>query len=225
MKIRVFRSREIAAIRKSPPPRDAHAGQFLALLRRSCVKAAMIGALTAATESLPGLGNALSLVFGELLGAEMLATTQRTLVEETFRLYGLNLPVALQNTLVRKVQLFGTGASVAGDGLGRSLLRHLLQRAGGVLSRRVVPLAAVVSSALANASVTYAIGKRAQAAARLRGAPITAMPDAIRAFTGVDERRIAAWSLLAVKSALAAIGKAMATLAKAPLRRKGTKRA
>lgn len=185
----------------------------------------MIGALTAATESLPGLGNALSLVFGELLGAEMLATTQRTLVEETFRLYGLNLPVALQNTLVRKVQLFGTGASVAGDGLGRSLLRHLLQRAGGVLSRRVVPLAAVVSSALANASVTYAIGKRAQAAARLRGAPITAMPDAIRAFTGVDERRIAAWSLLAVKSALAAIGKAMATLAKAPLRRKGTKRA
>ena len=168
----------------------------------------MIGACTAATESLPGLGKALGMVFGELVDAEMLAVTQRELIEATFRLYGLRLPAALQNTLVRKVQLFGTGASVVGDALGRNLLHRLLRRAGGMVTRRMVPVAAIVSSALANASVTYAIGKRAQAAARLPQASIADMPDAMRAFTGIDERRIAAWSLSAVKYAVAGIGKA-----------------
>ncbi len=221
--MRVSRSREIVAIRKPSPPRDAQAAQFLALLRRSCVRAATIGALTAAAESLPGLGKTLSLVFGELLDAEMLAATQRTLVEETFRLYGLDLPASLQNTLVRKVQLFGTGASVVGDAIGRGLLRRLLEGASSVVARRILPSAAVVSSALANASVTYAIGKRAQATARLHGTIIGGMPDAIRAFTGIDERRIAAWSLSAIKSAFAGFSKALvdtAKLAKVPLRPK-----
>ena len=208
MKSSIVRSRETAAIRRPARPADPHARRFLILLQRKCVHAATIGACTAATESLPGLGKALGLAFGELIDAEMLAVTQRELVEETFRLYGLNLPTALQNTLVRKVQMLGTGASVAGDALGRSLLRRLLRRAGSVVARRAVPGAAIVSSALANASVTYVIGKRAQAAARLSRIPIAGMPDALRAFSGVDERRIAAWSLSAVKGAVAGVGKA-----------------
>lgn len=208
MKSLVIRSRKIVAIRRPARAADPHAAAFLALLRRKCVRAATIGACTAAAESLPGLGKALGVVFGELIDAEMLATTQRELIEETFRLYGLNLPTALQNTLVHKVQLFGASASVAGDAIGRGLLHRLLRRAGGLVARRAVPVAAIVSSALANASVTYAIGKRAQAAARLSQASINGMPDALRAFTGIDERRIAAWSLGAVKSVLVGIGKA-----------------
>lgn len=192
-------------------------------MRRKCVRAATIGACTAAAESLPGLGKALGVVFGELIDAEMLAATQHELIEETFRLYGLNLPAALQNTLVHNVLLFGTGASVAGDAIGRGLLHHLLRSAGNLVARRALPVAAIVSSALANASVTYAIGKRAQAVARLPQAPIAGMPDALRAFSGIDERRIVAWSLGAVKGAIAGIGKAMAgaaSVVKSPLRRK-----
>lgn len=208
MKSIAVRRREIVAIRRPARPVDPHAAEFLALLRRGCVRAATIGACTAAVESLPGLGKALGVVFGELVDAEMLAVTQRELVEETFRLYGLNLPIVLQNTLVHKVQLFGTGASVAGDAIGRGLMHRLLRQAGGIVARLAVPVAAIVSSALANATVTYAIGKRAQAAARLPQAPLANMPDALRAFTGIDERRIAAWTLGAVKSAIAGIGKA-----------------
>jgi uncharacterized protein (DUF697 family) len=221
MKSLVVRSREIVAIRRSSRPADPHAAAFLALLRRKCVRAATIGGCTAAAESLPGLGKALGVVFGELVDAEMLAATQRELVEETFRLYGLQLPAALQNTLVHNVLLFGTGASLAGDAIGRGLLHRLLRRAGGLVARRAVPVAAIVSSALANASVTYAIGKRAQAAARLPQASIAGVPDALRAFTGVDERRIAAWSLSAVKSAIAGIGKAAMQVAKAARPRRG----
>lgn len=208
MKSLVVRSREIVAMRGPRRVADPHAAAFLALLRRKCMRAATIGGCSAAAESLPGLGKALVVVFGELVDAEMLATTQRELVEETFRLYGLHLPTALQNTLVNKIQYFGMGASLAGDALGRGLLQRLLRRAGGMVAQRAVPVIAVVSSAVANASVTYAIGKRAQAAARLPQSSIADMPDALRAFTGVDERRIAAWSLSAVKSALAGIGKA-----------------
>ena len=221
MKSLVVRSREIVAIRRSPRAADPHAVAFLALLRRKCVRAATIGGCTAAAESLPGLGKALGVVFGELIDAEMLAATQRELVEETFRLYGLQLPATLQNTLVHNVLLFGTGASLAGDAIGRGMLHRLLRRAGGLVARRAVPVAAIVSSAVANATVTYAIGKRAQAAARLPQASIAGMPDALRAFTGVDERRIAAWSLSAVKSAIAGIGKTAMRVAKAAKPRRG----
>ena len=145
MKSLVVRSREIVAIRRPARSADPHAAAFLVLLRRKCVRAATIGACTAAAESLPGLGKVLSVVFGELIDVEMLATTQRELVEETFRLYELKLPTALQNTLVNKVQLFGMGASMAGDALGRGLLHRLLCRAGGVVARRAVPVAAIVS--------------------------------------------------------------------------------
>lgn len=223
MKSLVVRSREIVAIRRPARPPDPHAKEFLALLRRKCVRAATIGACTAAAESVPGLGKALGVVFGELIDAEMLAATQRELIEETFRLYGLNLPAALQNTLVHKVLLFGTGASVTGDAIGRGLLHRLLRSAGSLVARREVPVAAIVSSALANASVTYAIGKRAQAAARLPQAPISGLPDALRAFTGIDERRIVAWSLGAAKVVITGIGKTMAgaaSIVKTPLRRK-----
>jgi len=225
MKPPAAKSREVKAVRKAKttPDRDPRDAQFVALLRRKCMRAASIGALTAAAESLPGFGKALSLVFGELLDVEMLAGVQRELVEETFQLYGLELPAAMQNALVRKVQLAGSAASVAGDALARGILHRALRRVGSLVAARVVPVAAVFSSALANATVTYAIGKRAQAVARLRESPIAGMPDALRAFTGLDERRVFTWSLAAAKDALSAITKAVGRAA-APLRAKKKKR-
>ncbi len=187
--------------------------QFIALLRRKCLRAAGIGALTAASESIPGLRRVLGLVFGELLDAAFLAAVQRELIDETFALYGLHLPAAAQSTLVNKVLLVGTGASAAGDAFVRSMLRRALGRAGSMVTRRVLPIGAIVSSAFANATVSYAIGKRAQAVARLREAPIGGMPDVLRSFTGIDERRIFMWSLAAVKSSLGLIGKALGKMA------------
>jgi hypothetical protein len=208
MKAMIVRARAGKALHKSAPRRDPRDARFLALLRGKCMRAAAIGALTAAAETLPGLGKTLSLVFGELLDAEMLAATQRELIEETFRLYDLRMPARLQDALLRKVQFVGAGASVAGDAFTRGLLRRGFARLGSAFARRAVPLAAVASSAFANAATTYAIGQRARAVARLGEAPIGNLADAVRAFTGVDERRITAWSLGAIKHALAGIGAA-----------------
>jgi hypothetical protein len=216
--MKALTTREVKAVRKGQPraKRDPKEAQFLALLRRKCVRAATIGALTAAAESLPGFGKALGLVFGELVDVEMLAGVQRELIEETFQLYQLDLPAAVQKTLVRKVQLAGSAASVAGDALTRGLLHRALRRVGSMVAARAVPVAAVVSSAFANAAVTYAIGKRAQAVARLRDAPIAGMPDAVRAFTGIDERRLFTWSLTAAKDALAAVTRVVRKAARRP---------
>jgi uncharacterized protein (DUF697 family) len=197
--------------------------QFVALLRRKCMRAASVGAFTAACESIPGLSRVLGLVFGELMDAQFLAKIQRELIEETFALYELELPESVRGTLIHKVQFVGTSVSVAGDAMARALLKRTLGKIGGAIAARVLPLTAIITSALSNATVTYAIGKRAQAVARLRDAPIRGMPDVVRAFTGVDERRVYAWSVAAVKDSIGLIGKSFVRLATSTLR-KATKR-
>ena len=191
------------------PARKTTDAEFLALLRRQCVRAGGVGALTAAAEAIPGLRHALGLVFGELLDAQFLSAIHRELVEETFRLYRLDLPAPLHRSLVHNVQIAGTGASVASDAMMRRMLRSLLGSTGSLITRRVLPIAPVVSSAVANATVTYAIGKRAQAVARLRDAPVAGMPDVLRTFTGIDERRVLAWSLAAVNTSVGAVGRVL----------------
>jgi hypothetical protein len=183
--------------------------QFVAMLRRKVTRAATTGALTAAIEAIPGLGRVAGFVFGEVLDAQFLARVQRELIEDTFRLYALQLPGPLHAELVARVQTLGTSASIAGDAVMRGMLRRAATRVGGSVGRRVLPLATIVSSALSNASITYAIGKRAQAVAKWREAPITGMPDVVRAFSGIDERRILDWSVDAVKSSVGLIGNAL----------------
>jgi len=187
------RSTRIAA---KPTP-DA---EFLALLRKQCLSAASVGALTAAGELIPGLSRVLGLVFGELLDAKFLANIQRQLIEKTFAIYGLELPKPVHEVLVGRVQMIGTSASVASDAIMRALLKRTVSQFGTFVAARVVPLTSIASSAFANAMVTYAVGKRAQAVAKLRDAPITGMPDALRAFSGVDERRVLDWTVEAMKS-------------------------
>jgi len=190
--------------------RDA---KFLALLRRKCLRAASIGALTAAGESVPGLGRVLGLVFGELLDIKFLSGTQRELVEETFALYELDLPEPVRDALIRKVQMLGSTASVAGDAVLRQILSRSIGRLGSMVASKVLPVTTIASSAFSNAMVTYAVGKRAQAVAQLHNTPITAVPDALRAFSGVDERRVLGWTIEATKSSLGSIGGALKRMA------------
>ena len=196
------RSTRIAA---KPTP-DA---EFLALLRKQCLSAASVGALTAAGELIPGLSRVLGLVFGELLDAKFLASIQRQLIERTFAIYGLELPKPVHEVLVGRVQMIGTSASVASDAIMRTLLKRSVGQFGTYVAVRIVPLTSIASSAFANAMVTYAVGKRAQAVAKLRDAPITGMPDALRAFSGVDERRVLDWTVEAMKSSVGLISDAL----------------
>lgn len=198
--------------RTTPKVRSTHVAakrtadaQFLALLRKQCLSAASVGALTAAGELIPGLSRVLGLVFGELLDASVLGAIQRELVEKTFVIYGLELPKPVHEVLVGRVQMLGASASVASDAVLRTLLKRSIGQFGTMVAARVVPLTSIGSSALANAMVTYAVGKRAQAVAKLGDAPMTALPDALRAFSGIDERRVMDWTVEAMKSSFALV--------------------
>ncbi len=195
----------------------------MALLRRKCVRAASIGALTAGAESVPGLGRALGFLFGELVDATMLSNVQRDLVEETFALYRYKLPDAVQSTLVDKIHIVGAGASVAADTAIRTMLKRNLGRAGNLLTHRLMPLAPVVTSALTNAAVTYTVGKRAQAVAKFGASPDEGIPDVLRAFTGVDERRVYAWSMDAIRQSTGALSNTFAKIRKALTPRRRTR--
>ncbi len=207
-------SQEIVAVRAA----DLDA-QFVTLLRRKCTRAAVTGGLTAALEAIPGLGRVVGFVFGEVLDAQFLARVQRELVEDTFKLYALELPSPLHNELVNRVQTLGTSASIAGDALIRGFARRTAGRLGGVMARRFLPIASIASSAVTNASVTYAIGKRAQAVAKWRDRPIGGMPDVMRAFSGVDERRILEWSTEAVKTSLGLVSDTLKRMVRWPRRK------
>jgi hypothetical protein len=198
------RSKQIAAGKT----RDA---EFLALLRRKCLRAASVGALTAAGESIPGLSRVLGFVFGELLDARFLSEIQRELIDDTFKLYGLDLPKPVHDALVAKVQVLGASASIASDAVIRQLLKRSVGRFG-VIGLGLVSLTSIASSAFSNAMVTYAVGKRAQAVAQLHDAPITALPAALRAFSGVDERRVLEWTVEATRSSLERVGSVLRRL-------------
>lgn len=168
--------------------------------------------MTAAGETIPGLSSVLGLVFGELVDVRFLSRLQRELIEETFAIYGFDLPDSVRAALVDRVRLLGTGASVVSDAVVRQLIRRSLGGLGGLVTRRILPVAAIASSAFSNAWVTYALGKRAQALAQLQGAPLDRLPDALRAFSGVDERRVLDWTVEATTATFRKIGNAVAGL-------------
>ncbi len=176
--------------------------EYEALLRLACLKAAGVGALSALAGALPGAGVLLRLVAGELADVAAVESIQETLIADVFDLYGLHLPRSVREPLVAQIATLGAGAGLGVDVLGRKLLG----RFGGRLAGRLAPLAAVLTSAIGNAAATYAIGQRAQAFTRLREAPVENLAEAMRAFTGVDERRLWEWSVGATRETLGRLG-------------------
>ena len=198
-------SQEIPARRAEPPQRDRDA-EFQALLRAACLKAAGVGALSALAGAIPGAGILLRFTLGEIADMAAVSAIQEKLIEDTLALYDLPLPDALRRPLIAQISALGVGASVSVDALGRRLFSRYAKQLGGGVLGRVAPLAAVLTSALGNASTTYAIGRRAQAFAKVGEMPLDGIADAFRAFTGIDERKLWDWSVSATKEALGTIG-------------------
>lgn len=197
-------STEIPARRAPANDRDA---RFQALLRTACVKAAGVGALSALVGAIPGAGVLLRYAVGELADMAAVSAIQEKLIEDTLALYELPLPDALRKPLITQISALGAGASIGVDALGRRLLGRFGSKLGGGVFSRVAPLVGVLTSALGNAATTYAIGRRAEAFAKMGVAPAESLVDAFRAFTGMDERRVWEWSVAATKEALATVGR------------------
>lgn len=205
-------STEIPAKRAPARLENDRDARFQALLRAACVKAAGVGALSALVGAIPGAGVLLRFTLGELADAAAVGAIQEKLIEDTLALYELPLPEALRKPLIAQISALGAGASLGVDAIGRRILGRFGSKLGGTVFGRVAPLVGVLTSALGNAATTYAIGRRAEAFAKMGAAPADSLVDAFRAFTGVDERRVWEWSVAATKDALGTIGRVTAKM-------------
>lgn len=203
-------STEIPAKRAPAALANDRDERFQALLRNACVKAAGVGALSALVGVIPGAGVLLRFALGELADAAAVGAIQEKLIEDTLTLYELPLPEPLRKPLIAQISALGAGASVGVDAIGRRILGRFGSKLGGTVFGRVAPLVGVLTSALGNAATTYAIGRRAEAFAKMGAAPADSLVDAFRAFTGVDERRVWEWSVTATKEALGTIARVTA---------------
>jgi hypothetical protein len=205
-------STEIPAKRAAPTLQEQRDAQFQVLLRNACIKAAGFGALSALVGALPGAGVLLRFAIGELADVAAITAIQEQLIEDTLTLYELPLPDALRRPLIAQISALGAGASIGVDAIGRRILGRFGSKIGGTVFGRVAPLVGVLTSAVGNAATTYAIGRRAEAFAKVGAAPADSLADVFRAFTGLDERRVWDWSVGATKDALATLSRVTAKL-------------
>ncbi|HET7768085.1 MAG TPA: hypothetical protein VFN74_04865, partial [Chloroflexota bacterium] len=163
------------------------------LIRRKVRQTAAIGAATAGAGIIPGLGTLVALTIGAVADLGATLRLQTELVLEIAEAHGRQLTKEEK----RRVVLLVAGLSAGGGRLlsrgGARLSLSLTQRYAQRWLARAVPFAGIAAAAGVNALSTYLIGTRAQAYFSRGPEAIGSWSESIRALSGVDERRLAAW--------------------------------
>lgn len=180
------------------------------VIRRKCMQAGAIGAVTASPTLVPGLGTVIALTFGTAVDIGMMYKLQGELVLELIELYAPHL--GLENK--RKILMIVTGISIGasrllgeqGQAIAAKASTGLTRRLGSTATAEVVEGAATsffarsVSVVLGvgtlagiNMVTTYTIGRRAQAYLKQGPEAMEDLPTSLRTISGVDERKLSAW--------------------------------
>lgn len=199
-----------AALRRVERLRAAHpkAGRdamHKILVRSKCLQAGAVGALSALTGAIPGVGRLASFALGPLADTALVSVLQAELVLETFALYEFELPPGAEKMAVLGIAATNIGADeiakrtgqVIADTLGKGLAARLLIKAW--------PLAKIGTAAATNIAVTYAIGSRAQKLCKMREASLKQWPTLMRSAVMIDPAQLTDW---ATKSARTAVDQA-----------------
>ncbi len=163
------------------------------LIRQKCEQTATVGAVTAGAGLIPGVGTAAAIIVGTAADIGATFKLQAELALEIAHLYNYPLNNEEKQQLVLAITGISAGTSVA--------LRRVGQRASLKLSEtfaeksfiKALPVVGVLASAGTNVLSTYIIGQRADAYFRLGPEYMGSWADSLRAVSGVDERKIAAW--------------------------------
>lgn len=182
---------------RTPAERDR---RFNLLLQSACLKAGTASAVGSITRKVPLLGKLAPTIFGNDGEAFSLGRLQHDLVRDVISLYDLELSELEE----RGVILLATAGAESAQHLPRQMAERIVMQLGGrylqPVATRILPLASLVTDIAGAISGTYAVGKRAQALCHLPGAGN--LGDLLRGLSGIDERRLFAWSGEALKHAL-----------------------
>jgi hypothetical protein len=172
------------------------------LVRNKCLQAGAIGALTAITGAIPGVGRIASFALGPLADSALVSALQAELVIETFALYDMEMPEHGERIAILAIAATNLGA----DEIAREASRWITQRAGRWIGarwlRRAWPIANIGTSAATNIAMTYAIGNRTQALCKIRDATISDWPDLFRRVALIDQDTMMNWAGKAARSAI-----------------------
>jgi uncharacterized protein (DUF697 family) len=185
--------KRVADLKRSAPKADLDE-LHTRLVYAKCLETGTIGAVSGALHLLPGIGKFAASMLGPLADESSVSTLQAELVAETFALYGVELPPEAERVAVLAIAATNIGTVSVGQGVGRAVVARAGKLVGGRLNRIAGPLVDVVSTAATNIAVTYAVGKRSQALAKMKHADLSQWPELLRAVTMIDERKLARWA-------------------------------
>ncbi|HET9482529.1 MAG TPA: hypothetical protein VFO79_01110 [Xanthomonadales bacterium] len=195
-----LRSR-VAALRRDHPKLSKD-GLHRKLVHAKCIQAGLIGGVAGMAGLVPVLGRMAQTVLGPIADAALVTTLQAELVAETLALYEVDLPDDAERMAILAVAATNMGAAAVSKQAAKAVAHQAARLVGGTIAKRAMPIAGIVTTAAANIGVTYLIGMRAQALAKMKDAPLEDWPDLIRGVTSLDERKLARWAADAARSAI-----------------------
>jgi hypothetical protein len=185
---------------QTPAERDR---RFNLMLQTACLKAGSAAAITAITAKVPLLGRLAPVLIGTVTESLALGRIHQQLVRDTLDLYDLELSELEE----RGVILLATAGNLGAQQLSKAMTEQIVKQLGGrylsLLATRALPIASLMSEVAAAIASTYAVGKRAQALCNLPGTGARNLSELLRGLSGIDQRRLFAWSGEALKLALA----------------------
>lgn len=161
-----------------------------------------MGAISGLAGFLPGPFRALGNALGPLADATLVTTLQGELVLETFALYEVDMPQSAERFAVFAIAASNVGSVAVSHRMMTSLARFASQSLGGRVLATAAPIVGLATTVAANIGLTYAIGQRALAVARLRDADLAEWPGLLRTVTDLDERKMVQWAQQSARAAV-----------------------
>lgn len=174
------------------------------LILAKCMAVGAVAGVTGASAALPVAGAFAPLVLGPLADRSVLTMLQAELVVELFALHKVTLPPDAERLALVALAGSKSGAEHAGLASARLVAVALEKALGRSWTKRAVPLAAALTGALSQIALTYAIGTRTAAIAKLPQARAADWSALLGRVIEVDERGMTAWTARAAKETLAA---------------------
>jgi len=163
---RAAAKRRVAALRQRHP--EASTGELhRSLVLSKCIQVGIVSGFTRLADLLPGSGVLTKTVLGPMVEDSLLTMLQAELIVESFDLYDVELPADAERLAVTALAGTHAGARHAGLESARALAWSIQRALGRGLTRVAAPAAEALTGALSQIALTWAIGMRAGALARM----------------------------------------------------------
>lgn len=191
----------VERLRKAHPKATKEALHKM-LVRSKCLQAGAVGALSALTSAIPGVGRLAAFALGPLADTALVSVLQAELVIETFVLYDFELPAGAEKMAVLGIAATNIGADEIAKRTGQIIAETLGKGLAARLLIKAWPLAKIGTAAATNIAVTYAIGSRAHKLCKLRETSVGQWPEVLRSAVMINPTQLTDWATKSARTAM-----------------------